>query len=88
MPELDDTVKDAIADLKRMEADGWAYTLTLGSAEAFALVSMLQVVLKHPPTGGPAWVITSTNEIARSIERAVGQTGAIQEILREGWLPE
>lgn len=83
MPELNDVARCCIDDLNRMADEGWRYTLQLGPRESMALLVTLQLALRHPVF--PADTRQLIDDVARGIERALGQTGAIQEIIREGW---
>lgn len=74
------------AEIKALEDSGAGMPYVFRPAEAFCLLAILQLALRHPGCNG------QTGEFARAfaenIEKRLCITPALQEVARQGWQPE
>ena len=59
--------------------------LRLTALQAWALLSQLQLALRHPANIGPT--AETARRIAEGLEAIVATTSALQEVARRGWDP-
>jgi hypothetical protein len=83
---MSDLQQQFIQEIQTLQDSGAAMPLVFTPSEAFMLLAILQLVLRHPRVDGP------TGEFARSfaenIEERLCKTPALKEVARQGWQPE
>jgi hypothetical protein len=73
------------AEIRALVDAGAALPFLLNPVDAFTLLSLLQLALRHPTIAGYPRELAV--KLARDIEERLGKSPAIHEIARRGWLP-
>jgi len=73
-------------EFAELDKDVQPVLLTMTKVQAWALMSQLQLALRHPENTGRT--STMAREIAETIERNVATTPALKEVARRGWHQE
>ena len=87
--DADDALLRALtAELAALEESGAGLPFVFRPIEAFYLLALLQLALRHPGAlDGPVAVVGRA--LAENLEQRLGRGGpAIAEVARRGWRPE
>ncbi len=74
------------AEMRALTESGACLPLYLAPAEAFSLLSTLQLALRHPKMVGQAAELA--RKVAEEIEERLCKTPALKEVAAMGWRPE
>jgi hypothetical protein len=82
--EADDILLDAFnAEIRSLTEAGAMVPISLDPAEAFTLMSLLQLALRHPAIVG--FPQAFGRHLAKEIEKRFAELPAVSEIARRGW---
>lgn len=73
------------ADIKDLIDSGAGMPFVFNPGEAFMLLAVLQLALRHPGLDGAAGKFA--RELAKNIEQRLCVTPALKEVARRGWEP-
>jgi hypothetical protein len=80
---MSDLQQRFVQEILELQESGAGMPFVFTPSEAFTLLAILQLVLRHPRIDGP------TGEFARSlaenIEERLCKTPALKEVARQGW---
>jgi hypothetical protein len=74
-----------IAEIRELIDSGAGMPLIFDPLQAFTLLGLLQLALRHPKIDGYPRDFASS--LAHNIEERIGRTPAIRETARRGWQP-
>lgn len=74
------------ADIKDLIDSGAGMPFVFNPGEAFMLLAVLQLALRHPGLDGAAG--SFARELAENIQERLCVTPALKEVARLGWEPE
>jgi hypothetical protein len=91
MPDISKIDNDALAQLlvdeiRDLTEDGAGLPCIFSAVEAFTLLSLLQLALRHPGLHG--YTRDFATRLAKDLESRLSVTPAIRESVRRGWNPE
>ena len=78
--KIDQKYLDAISTLREAKTP---LTIQIQQLDAFILLGVLQVVLRHPQL--PEGSKRLATELARSIQSSIAPSGILAELAEEGW---
>jgi hypothetical protein len=84
--ETEALVELLAVEMRDLVESGAGLPFVFDPAEAFALLAVLQLALRHPGLAGFAHDVAL--RLAHNIEQRLGVTPAIREAARRGWFPE
>lgn len=78
-----------VKELKALEESGAGMPFVFTPSEAFTLLAVLQLALRHPNLAAKgATAAEFARSLAENIERRLCKTPALQEVASQGWNPE
>jgi len=73
-------------EVRQLEESGAGMPFVFSPSEAFMLLAILQLALRHPRVDGTTGQFART--LAENIEGRLCKTPALKEVARQGWQPE
>jgi|KBSMisStaDraftv2_1062788.scaffolds.fasta_scaffold2197489_1 hypothetical protein len=81
--------EEFVKELKALEESGAGMPFVFTPSEAFTLLALLQLALRHPYLDDVgATTADFARNLAENIEQRLCITPAMQEVARRGWQPE
>lgn len=81
--------EDFVREIKALEKSGAGLPFLFTPVQAFTLLSVLQLALRHPNMeDGSAVAAAFARDLAGNIEERLCVSPALKEIARRGWLRE
>lgn len=89
-PEKTQLYRDFLNELQTLQDTGGKLPILLTAAEAFMLLSALQLVLRHPALSrdapaGPSLLGEFVREVAVTIQQGISVTPALTRVAAMGW---
>ena len=81
-----DLFKRFKAEMAKLDTDPQMVILELTKTEAWALLSQIQLALRHP--GNTGHTSEYARRLARRLQEAVANEGAMAEVAEWGWDPQ
>lgn len=86
--DKNELIERCIGELKELTESGAVLPLHFRPHEAFMLMSVLQLALRHPRIGERGGVGAFAKDLALNIESRLCKSPAMAELARRGWNPE